>query len=477
MSRSLLALALGLVLRLGGLQGLGGATPPSGPDGFDHEQHRKLFPECLGCHAGISESGRPAYPTSESCASCHDGTIQRRVRWTAPPERPANLRFTHAEHVRNVRRAVPGDSSVSCSACHSPPGAAWLTVRRTIPDQCLDCHRLPGPHLEAPDTACGTCHLSLAQASALPRERVARFEAPRSHKDPPFSSARGHGAQAAGGDRSCAVCHAREFCQQCHVNAPEVKSIQALAPDARALALQADLHAPATHEASRWLAQHGGRAGRDAATCVTCHTQESCMACHRSRPTVVLALPAGGPGRASGAPSERRHPGDHTADFADRHGPRASASPRTCSACHARTECLECHRPNPGAGSGYHPSGFLTRHPAAAFGRQTDCAGCHNPAVFCATCHQQSGLTSSGTLAGGYHDAAPFFLAGHGTAARQSLESCVTCHSERDCLTCHSAQGGRRFSPHGPGFDAERLRRRNPQTCAACHGRAIPGDD
>ena len=63
----------------------------------------------------------------------------------------------------------------------------------------------------------------------------------------------------------------------------------------------------------------------------------------------------------------------------------------------------------------------------------------------------------------------------HGTAARQNIETCVACHSERDCLVCHSAQAGRRFDPHGPGFDADRLRKKNPQTCAACHGSNIPG--
>jgi hypothetical protein len=75
----------------------------------------------------------------------------------------------------------------------------------------------------------------------------------------------------------------------------------------------------------------------------------------------------------------------------------------------------------------------------------------------------------------GYHDANAAFILNHGVAARQNIESCISCHSERDCLTCHSAQSGRHFNPHGPGFDPERLRRRNPQTCAACHGRSIPG--
>jgi hypothetical protein len=74
----------------------------------------------------------------------------------------------------------------------------------------------------------------------------------------------------------------------------------------------------------------------------------------------------------------------------------------------------------------------------------------------------------------GFHDGKQFFLAGHGQAARQSLETCVGCHTERDCLTCHSAQGGRRFNPHGPGFDGARLKRKNPEMCTACHGVSIP---
>ena len=79
-----------------------------------------------------------------------------------------------------------------------------------------------------------------------------------------------------------------------------------------------------------------------------------------------------------------------------------------------------------------------------------------------------------GVLRGGFHDKKQSFLLAHGPAARQSLESCVSCHAERDCLTCHSALGGRRFDPHGPGFDADRMRRRNSQMCTVCHGSAIP---
>jgi hypothetical protein len=456
--------------------GFGGAVLATDRDKFDHEQHRKLFPSCENCHAGAIDSVRSFWPTPESCAECHDGTVEKRIQWSPPPTRPSNLRFTHAAHSRSAGKELAADSSLACVECHTKTGAAWMFVTRTLPDQCLDCHGIKAKHAAAPDSACATCHLTLAEATALPRERIAKFPKPVSHEESAFSEARGHGELAKKSTASCATCHAREYCTQCHVDAPENRPIQELAADPRSLAIAAELKAPASHTDRRFQARHGGMARRDATVCATCHTQESCLACHRAQPGVAARMPTAGGGRGRGAVIERKRPGTHVADFADRHGTLARSSPKPCSACHARAECLDCHRPNPGAAGTYHPAGFLTRHPTAAWSRQSDCSECHNQGAFCGTCHQQAGLVASRRLAGGYHDAQPSFLLNHGTAARQNLESCTTCHTERDCLTCHSVQGGRRFNPHGPGFNPDRLRRRNPQTCAACHGRAVPGN-
>jgi hypothetical protein len=259
------------------------------------------------------------------------------------------------------------------------------------------------------------------------------------------------------------------------VNAPEVPIIQALASDPRSLAIKAELKAPPGHDFDRFLSRHGEQARKHPVNCAACHTQESCTTCHRAQPSVASAMPVAGPGRSAGAHVVRQMPITHGKDFVDRHGPTASSAPRACTACHSRSECLECHRPNASNNGSYHPGGFLTSHPAAAYNRESDCSECHNAGQFCSTCHQETGLTPRGPLQGGFHENRPGFIAGHGQAARQSLETCVTCHSERDCLTCHSAQGGGRFNPHGPGFDASRLLRRNPQMCSACHGRNIPG--
>lgn len=233
----------------------------------------------------------------------------------------------------------------------------------------------------------------------------------------------------------------------------------------------------AQHEPD-YLTRHGSEARKSTEVCATCHTQNSCRECHIGNPEVANALPPATPDNPGLAQIKRRPPASHQGGFRDRHAAQAAAAPQNCAACHVRSDCLSCHRPDAASGTpGFHPAQFLSRHPAAAYARETSCSECHNTTGFCASCHKTAGLVSSGrALRGGYHDAKQFFLAGHGQAARQSLESCVACHAERDCLQCHSAQGSRRFNPHGPGFDAARLKARNAEMCLACHV-TVPGED
>ncbi len=460
---------------------LGARLHQGSPPAFDHAKHARVFVACSTCHAGIGGGPGSVMPTPQSCAACHDGTTERRVSWSprAGP-RISNLRFDHQRHT--AFRGQRGDTSTSCADCHTDQGGQWMRVRGPSAPQCLGCH-VPGgpPHLAAPDSACTTCHLTLPQATTLPPDRIARFPAPPSHNAGGFMEPGGHGSLAKRGPgtvaASCAVCHARDFCASCHVDAPETAPIQALAPDARSLAIPHSLAAPASHASPDFETAHGKLAARKDASCRTCHTQESCTACHQgSPPGTVLALYHAGPGRGEGAPTVRRAPASHGPGWRNGHGPFASAAMRSCTTCHVRSECLTCHIPNSTTRNNYHPAGYLTRHPADAYARSSSCADCHNTGEFCQTCHAQAGLSARRTLlgAGGYHDGNRQFVFGHGQAARQGLESCVSCHVERDCLTCHSAVRGRGFSPHGPGFDPELMLRKNPQLCIACHGTAIP---
>jgi hypothetical protein len=449
-------------------------------DEFDHWQHRALFPTCTGCHAGAADSSRSLWPQPSDCKTCHDGAVEKTVEW-APPGAPraSNLRFTHQDHAGALAHSSGADSTLRCSACHNSRGADPMQVRSAVVENCLECHGIRTAHLSAPDTACVMCHVPLVQAVRLTEERVKGFPAPDSHREPGFAST-GHGKLARAGGASvaasCATCHARDYCTQCHVNAPEVQAIQALSPDPRSLAIEAKLEAPEDHADPNFLRQHGGQARKESGRCAVCHTQQSCVACHVGSPASVQAIPIAGPGRGPGATIHRERPISHGQDFTKTHAEPASARPQTCSGCHARAECLSCHRPDAAEASpGFHPAGFLTTHPSAAYSRESSCSECHNQGQFCTNCHVNAGLVSPGRLRGtGYHDAKQSFLLNHGQAARQSLETCVSCHSERDCLTCHSAVGGRRFDPHGPGFDAATLKRKNPSMCTACHGLNTP---
>ncbi len=468
--------ALVVIVSVVAAGGLRAQQPPK----FDHLKHAGLFPTCTGCHQGAEDPDQELLPDSAACVTCHDGTSHPLVGWRRPTEaRPSNLKFAHELVPLMTRETPQGTQELSCQDCHIAPGGAWMAVRRATPEGCLACH---GPevkqHLAAPDSLCQTCHLPLVRAVTLRPADIAGFPAPPSHQAPNFVSRAGHGALARATTdsvaASCTVCHARDFCITCHVDAPEQPAIQALGADARSQAIVVRLAAPPSHRESDFLSRHGGMLRADARACATCHTRESCLACHAPSQGVSAALHAGGEGRGRGAQPVRYPPESHGGNFAARHSQIAATTPASCAGCHVRTDCLECHRPAAASRPGYHPAGFLTLHPAAAYARQTSCSDCHNVGSFCATCHASAGLVSNGPLQSGYHDASRFFVAGHGQAARQNLESCTACHVERDCLTCHSAVGGRRFNPHGPGFDANRLRRKNPEMCAACHGTAIP---
>src|SRR5690606_30784319 len=113
-------------------------------------------------------------------------------------------------------------------------------------------HGITTAHLAAPDTACATCHVTLAEAPRIARATVASWEAPPSHADPDFTFDHGPLARVEGQPTavaaSCATCHARNFCIECHVDAPEQPVIQALAADERSLAMEAELRAPPSHD-------------------------------------------------------------------------------------------------------------------------------------------------------------------------------------------------------------------------------------
>jgi hypothetical protein len=271
----------------------------------------------------------------------------------------------------------------------------------------------------------------------------------------------------------CAMCHSGvrgqgavypdpSFCAGCH-NGQVQPAVDYQPPTAGAYAadnFSHDTHPPldctACHLAAGAPAMAVERAAVD--NCLSCHGID---AAHQSAPESPCSL----------CHAQAPQPASHIGAWVEEHAGPASSAPETCANCHVRSECLACHRPGAAdPAPGYHQADYLSAHPAEAYSQLAECSSCHNPGQFCQDCHQTARLTVDNIQGTGYHDGQQGFNAGHGQAARQSLESCVACHTESSCISCH-----RGVNPHGPNFKAESLRKSNPQPCTVCHGTAIPG--
>jgi hypothetical protein len=231
----------------------------------------------------------------------------------------------------------------------------------------------------------------------------------------------------------------------------------------------AEYPVPTDHGTGEWSWRHDEDARNETGRCANCHAQPSCRECHLDgRNPVIEDLPPPRPGGAAGVVLLAQASIVHPIGFRIGHGPQASASQQTCEGCHSMESfCLNCHA-GP-TGPSYHIANFRERHGALAYGYETECLSCHNTEVFCRSCHAGQGLASNGQIDVAFHTAQPFWLLGHGQAARQRLESCTTCHAQTDCVQCHSAVSGWRVNPHGPSYDPARAADRNNLTCLRCH--------
>lgn len=456
------------------------AAPPvfaqgaQGPQ-FRHRAHERVFPVCTGCHAGIVTGDTTTlYPDVTACVRCHDGQTEERINWRRPSgPRPSNLKFQHVRHAAEM--AAAGDS-MRCQTCHQEAGTtSRMAVGGARPALCVACHGHEAPAHLVRENRCTTCHLALPNAPVTAAQ-IADFPKPTSHEASDFLLA--HAPQEAQAQASCTICHARESCERCHVNAAAVPAIAALGRDERVAELvagrTAEYPTPPAHRKGSWRWEHAEQAQTRIVECSNCHAQTSCRACHGAADVRAIAkLPeavSGGPGGVE----VEAGPSPHPPGFAQSHGTQAVATETSCRSCHTDpTPCLACHE-GPGQ-TRFHGANFRERHATEAYGNEQNCASCHSVEVFCRSCHQATGLGSRGRLDVAFHTAEPLWLLGHGQSARQNLTSCQTCHRQSDCAQCHSALGAWRINPHGPGFTGTAEEAGRGYSCLLCH-RAKPED-
>jgi predicted CXXCH cytochrome family protein len=213
------------------------------------------------------------------------------------------------------------------------------------------------------------------------------------------------------------------------------------------------------------------------AVCLKCHEHEgdfqarACDRCH-----VDLA--------EEGVPPQSHLV--HEGDFLREHGVRAASSADLCSTCHSERFCGSCHGTKvpalpsrlafdqPGQAS-VHRAGFAARHSIEASAQPGACASCHQPEA-CLGCHTEKKVASGGMdglRAGNPHPPGWVGLTSgenaHGRAARRDPASCASCHGgagEALCVSCHKV-GGVGGSIHPPGFSSRRSLGELP--CRMCH--------
>lgn len=206
------------------------------------------------------------------------------------------------------------------------------------------------------------------------------------------------------------------------------------------------------------------------ASCFKCHdaSPRKCNACHRDL-VEDATLPQ----------SHLAHDGDWLRE----HGTRAASSGDLCQTCHKESYCASCHGKTVAAlpsarrfadplTTSVHRAGFVARHSLEARSEPGACTSCHAPDR-CITCHSERGV---GAVAAGGRSPHPAGWLGlssaenaHGREARRDPASCASCHGgagEQLCVSCH-AVGGVGGNPHPPGWSS-----RQPLTampCRMCH--------
>lgn len=518
--RRLLAPILAAMGMAGAAVAVGTVFSLPSQDDFPHADHAGLFPACEACHAGVPDGRAEAFysVTASDCASCHDGDRLDRVEWRPPPvPRASNLDFSHPVHRDAVRQTE--QTALDCADCHRIPGAPGrMDVASAAVESCLGCHAHEAPVHLAEGVACTDCHLSLARAEGISTARLAAFPEPADHDAEDFIWR--HGGRAEVELARCAVCHARESCTRCHLNADRLPAVTDLSRDDRVATLMADeagrWPVPPTHLRPDWMRAHGVAARADVQSCANCHAASSCEACHgEARVPVIAGLPRPGPEEAPGVRVRPTRPPGHTADFFRSHGTAAAADLPSCASCHTERQCAACHlvavgergaarpadyRPPPEPASAprarpavrlasLHGRGLPRDPPGPAVGaspaipaptdtvRETDREEIGAPREGVPP-RRLPAAEEGGFTGAGFHP--PNFVLRHGAEAFAAGMECAECHSrEAFCRSCHTSLGmaAERGFITGAFHDGQpdwllahaRAARQNMELCASCH--------
>ncbi len=361
-----------------GPQGFGSAVYPRQeiPLSFKHSQHLSAKIPCERCHNDVRTSTKSAdnnFPRGVQCDGCHGAQHPRaadakadcelchtraakgRVSATVQVKRP-NLHFNHKAHLAR---------GATCTSCHGDMSRVRLATVLQLPSEasCLTCH----DGKKAPNR-CATCHPAQRDGRLLTRDQMDRTSpmlVPKGRSswgaEHDLGFVEDHRGIAKANPALCAQCHSETDCLDCHSGAVR----------------------PMRIHAGDYMTSHALDARAGTQDCQSCHRlQTDCLACHQrlglgegpdSKSGVGSSLRFH-PANFAGPPGS---PQTHA--FA------AQRNIQACASCHSEDSCLACHAtatgPKPGFGSNPHGVGFggSLRCQALAVRNHRVCLKCHAP--------------------------------------------------------------------------------------------------
>lgn len=346
---------------------------------FNHGQHLELGLACSKCHSDVATSRRTKdvnFPTGAVCDECHGRQHPR------PRGEPARCTLCHTE-VDEAGRVTAGlrapkahlvfnhklhlDKGAGCedAACHGDMSKVRLATALQLPTEadCLTCH----DGKEATQR-CGACHPTEPSGRLQTRardDRVMPALVPMGNSawgmEHDLAFVEDHAAIAKADSKACETCHDEQFCIDCH--AGPVRPMRIHSGD--------------------FLTTHAMESRSRTSDCQACHrTQSFCLACHErvgfsERREGAFGVGAGlrfHPEGFTGPPGTPQS-----------HAQAAQRNIASCSSCHTEDSCLACHATTSVANAGLnispHGPGFadsLRCQMLAARNRRV-CLKCHAP--------------------------------------------------------------------------------------------------
>jgi len=348
--------------------------PQKMPLRFDHRLHLEAGADCTTCHDPARKSvksGDLNLPGHPECETCHDLDAAAKGQKVDPPsacqtchiafdqtvhKQPAkvdlpapNLHFNHKVHV---------DRKVDCGVCHGPMNSVGLATRNQLPkmETCLKCH-----DGQTADASCKTCHLKgvsgriqLTFVSGLLRPQQGNPQG--MDHGPRFEF--NHANRAALNRQTCMECHADSECQQCHDG----------------------MQKPLSVHPNDFITLHPVQARMDVTRCQSCHRMQSfCASCHERTGVGLDAAQAFRPQNVRVHPDYNAFV---NVLGPQHHGIQASRDIQQCISCHREETCLACHSNSDRFGVlndiNPHPAGLKVACKALAAKNDRACLKCHS---------------------------------------------------------------------------------------------------